>query len=523
MTVNYCLRRARSFHGSQIAVEHEDLRLTYHEFYALVEQSARKLRALGARAGDRVAVLMLNSPEYLELYFSTAMAATLIVPLNTRWHVNEINFTLLDSGSKILFVDAKFAPLVPQIRSAVPGIEHFVYAGEGECPAGLCDWRSVTATDTGEAFPEPDEDDVAGLFYTSGTTGGPKGAMLTHRNLYSNAIHSLLPPSSAFIPGKWLHAAPMFHLADVGALYALTLYGATHCFLASFDPVGVMQAIERYRITMLVLVPTMVNMVVNHPDFSRYDFSSLERVLYGASPMPLPLLRQAMQALRCEFVQGYGMTEVSPLLTTLTAPDHRLAETREDFAPVKSAGRPIMGVEVRVVDHNDRDVPVGQPGEVIARGPNVMKGYWNRPEISAEVLRGGWMHTGDLGALDEQGYLYILDRKKDMIKTGSENVYSPEVESMLCAHPAVLEAAVIGVPDPTWGETIRAVVVRRPDAALSDVELIGWCRERLTHFKCPTSVVFTGTLPKGGTGKVQKNVLREQFGARAAAGPATSL
>ena len=515
MTINYCLRRARDFYGDNLAIEYEDRCLTYREFYALVEQSARKLAALGVQPGDRVAILMLNSPEYLELYFSTALARVLIVPLNTRWHVNEINFTLSDSGSKVLFVDDKFAPLVEQIRTAVPGLERFVYAGNGACPPGLLDWRTV-APETSHLFTEPDEDDVAGLFYTSGTTGGPKGAMLTHRNLYSNAIHSLLPPGGLFNEGRWLHAAPMFHLADAGAIFALTLCGITHCFLPSFDPVELMRAIERYRISTLVLVPTMINMVLNHPDFPKYDLSSLRRVVYGASPMPLPLLRQAIDALRCEFVQGYGMTEVSPLLTRLQNEDHRFENADRDFAPVKSAGRPVMGVEVRVVDHNDKDVPVGQPGEIIARGPNVMKGYWNRPEISAEVLRGGWMHTGDLGALDQEGFLYLLDRKKDMIKTGSENVYSPEVESTICAHPAVLEAAVIGVPDPTWGEAIRAVIVRRPESALGEAELIAWCRDRLTHFKCPTSVVFTDLLPKGGTGKVQKNVLRERFGARAA-------
>jgi len=216
-------------------------------------------------------------------------------------------------------------------------------------------------------------------------------------------------------------------------------------------------------------------------------------------------------------VQGYGMTEVSPLLTRLHHEDHRFENSDRTFAPVKSAGKPVMGVEIRVVDNNDRDVPAGQAGEVIARGPNVMKGYWNRPEINAEVLRGGWMHTGDYGALDEEGFLYILDRKKDMIKTGSENVYSPEVESMLCSHPAVLEAAVIGVPDPIWGEAIRAVAVLRNGTDLSEPELIAWCRDRLTHFKCPSSVVFTDVLPKGGTGKIQKNVLRERFGVQTAA------
>jgi long-chain acyl-CoA synthetase len=514
MTVTYCLRRARDFFGRNIAIEHQDRRLTYQEFYEAVECSARKLATLGIAKGDRVAVLMLNAPEYLELYFSITMAGALIVPLNTRWHINEINYTLSDSGSKMLFVDAKFAELVPEIRRAVPGVEKFIYAGSGECPEGLTEWgRLVPGPSAPAGFPEPDENDVAGLFYTSGTTGGPKGAMLTHRNLYSNAIHALLPPS-AFVAGKWLHAAPMFHLADAGALFAVTMLGVTHCFLASFDPLGTMQAIERHQITSLVLVPTMINMVVNHPELGRFDLSSLRRIMYGASPMPLPLLRQAIESLRCEFVQGYGMTEVSPLLTTLSPDDHGFENADRPFAPVKSAGKPVLGVEVRVVDHKDQDVPVGQAGEVIARGANVMKGYWNRPEINAEVLRGGWMHTGDLGAFDEEGFLYLLDRKKDMIKTGSENVYSPEVESMLCAHPAVLEAAVIGMPHETWGETIRAVVVRRPDAALEEAELIAWCRERLTHFKCPTSVVFTDVLPKGGTGKVQKNVLREKFGGR---------
>jgi long-chain acyl-CoA synthetase len=500
MTVNYCLRRARDAYGRNFAIEHEGRRLTYCEFFQVVENSARKLAALGAANGDRVAVLMLNSPEYLELYYSTAMANVLLVPLNTRWHVNEINFTLSDSGSETLFVDDRFAPLVPEIRRAVPGVKRFVYAGQGACPEGLLDWRTLEPGGAFRSirFPEPDEDDVAGLFYTSGTTGGPKGAMLTHRNLYSNAIHSLLPPGGMFREGRWLHAAPMFHLADAGAIYALTMCGVTHCFLASFDPVGVMQAIERYRVTELVLVPTMINMVLNHPDFSKYDLSSLERLIYGASPMPLPLLKQAMEKLaNCRFAQGY----------------HRFENSDRPFAPVKSAGKPIMGVEVRVVDNDDRDVPIGQAGEIIARGANVMKGYWKRPEINAEVLRGGWMHTGDYGAFDEEGFLYILDRKKDMIKTGSENVYSPEVESMLCSHPAVLEAAVIGIPDPTWGEAIRGVIVLRPGSALAEAELIAWCRERLTHFKCPSSVVFTDLLPKGGSGKVQKNTLRDLFGA----------
>ena len=350
----------------------------------------------------------------------------------------------------------------------------------------------------------------------SGTTGGPKGAMLTHRNLYSNAM--LTMASGMDLGSVYLHAAPMFHLADGAGTHVTTLLGAAHCFVEVFDPTAVLDAIERYRVTASVLVPTMINAVVNHPDLGTYDLSSLDRILYGASPMPLPLLERAMNVLGCKFQQAYGMTETSPVLTMLAPEDHRLENLDATFAPVRSAGRPIVGMEVRVVDFDDRPVPVGEVGEIVARGDNVMQGYWKRPEIDAEVLRGGWMHTGDMGAFDERGFLYILDRKKDMIKTGSENVYSPEVEAALVAHDDVLEAAVIGIPDERWGETIRAIVALRPGAQCTEADIIGHCRARMTHFKCPTSVVFIDALPKGGTGKVQKPVLRARYGGVGAAG-----
>jgi long-chain acyl-CoA synthetase len=516
MNVPYCLRRAERFHGNNVAIYQEDARVTYRELAANVACSARKLSEAGAGKGDRVALLMLNSPEYLDFYFSVPLTGAMLVPLNTRWHRNEFVFTLADSGSKILLVDDHFTALVPQIRDSLPKLETYIYVGAGECPQGLVDWRDIQPGRIAASFQfdDPHEDDIAGLFYTSGTTGGPKGAMLTHRNLYSNAIHGMLPPVVVSSDSIYLHAAPMFHLADAGSVYGLTLIGAGHCFIPTFEPEATMRAIERYRVSRTVLVPAMLNMILNHPNFAKYDLSSLDRVTYGASPMPLPLLRQAMGALpNCQFYQGYGMTELSPLATVLFPEDHRFENVDRDFSPVKSAGKPVVGVEVRVVDAQDRDVPVGQAGEVIARGPNVMKGYWNRPEINADVLRGGWMHTGDIGAFDEEGFLYLLDRKKDMIKTGSENVYSPEVESTVCAHPAVLEAAVIGIPDERWGEAVRAVVAVRPGATLTEAELIEWCRGRLTHFKCPASVIFAESLPKGGTGKIQKTALRELYGA----------
>jgi long-chain acyl-CoA synthetase len=496
MNVLYCLRRANQFHGATIASYREEGPMTWSQFYDRVHRAAAYFRDLGIQKGDRVAVWMLNSHEYLELYYATAIAGIVIVPLNTRWHESDVAFALKDSESVAVIVDHHFAAKIPQI----PRASRVIYAGKGACPAGMTPYGY---SDTTHAFEEPDEQDLVGLFYTSGTTGGPKGAMLTHRNLWSNLLHSMLVNIRKAV---WLHSAPMFHLADLGAIYTVTANGGTHCYLPTFDPEICMQLIERYRVTETVLVPTMLNMVINSPAYGKYDLSSLEKFLYGASPMPTPLVKTAMANLpQTHFRQGYGLTEASPLLTVLDYEDHF-------GAAITSAGKPVFGTEVRVVDDFDRDVAVGESGEIIARGANIMKGYWKRPEISAEVLRGGWLHTGDIGKFDENGFLYILDRKKDMIKPGGENVYTPEVESMIAAHPSVLEVAVIGVADAKWGETIRAVVTLRAGANLSEEELVCWCRDRMTHFKCPTSVVFIDALPKGGTGKVQKGVLREKYG-----------
>jgi acyl-CoA synthetase (AMP-forming)/AMP-acid ligase II len=444
------------------------------------------LRGIGIEKGDRLAAWMLNSHDYMELYWATAIAGIVIVPINTRWHPKDVDFTLADSGAKALMVDQHFAAKVGELQNP---------------PRVLC---SCEYSDAEVAFEEPDEDGLVGLFYTSGTTGGPKGVMLTHRNLWSNAVHTMM--ATGMRQGVWLHAAPMFHAADFWAVYVTAALGGENVYLPGFDPESFLRVVERQRVTETVIVPTMISMILHHPSFEKYDLSSLRCVKYGASPMPAPLIGLAMRKLpHVKFFQAYGMTETSPMLTILDHAGHA-------GATIASAGRPILGVEVRVVDFDDRDVPTGECGEVIARGANIMKGYWNRPEITRDALRGGWMHTGDIGRFDAEGFLYVMDRKKDMIKPGSENVYSPEVESMILGHPAVLEAAVIGVPHEKWGEAIRAVVVCRAGCSLEEMELISWCRERMTHFKCPTSVVVAEALPKGGTGKIQKNVLRERYG-----------
>ncbi len=512
MDILYGLRRADRFHSHLTAAYDGDRPITYAQFGDRVAHAANALRELGVQPGDRVAALMLNSPRYFELYYAVPLAGAAIVPINIRWNPAEVVFALSDCGVRLLVVDDAFARMAPALTASLPELQ-FVFAGNGTCPVGMADYEALLSAVSPRApdGPLPADDDVAALFYTSGSTGGPKGVMLTHKNLYANAVNGMLA-LAIDRNWVWLHAAPMFHVADATVVYSLVMQGGCSCFIPAFDPEACLQAIQHYKATHMFVVPAMLNAIIHHPAFDRYDLSSLRLMIYGASPMPLDLLRRAQQRLHCPFAQGYGLSEASPTLSYLGPEDHTLDHGDKQFTPVKSAGRPIMGVEVRVVDPMDRELPPGEAGEVVARGDNIMKGYWNRPAITAETLRGGWLHTGDIGAFDTRGYLYILDRKKDMIKPGGENVYSPEVESMIASHPEVLEVAVIGVPDDKWGEAIKAAVVCRPGSTLTEEGLIEYCRERMAHFKCPASVEFLETLPKGGTGKIQKTVLRARYG-----------
>jgi long-chain acyl-CoA synthetase len=511
MDLGYALRRAIQLHPGAIAVCDGEGSITFAGFVERVARIANALRDLGVQPGDRVAVLMLNSPRYFELYHAVPLAGAIIVPINIRWNPAEIGFGLSDSGTRLLVVDDCFAPMAPALSASLPQLQ-YLFAGNGPCPEGMADYEANLAVAAPAELdgPLPDENDVVALFYTSGSTGGPKGVMLTHKNLCANALHGMVA-LAVTKDWVWLHGAPMFHVADATVIYSLVMRGGRSCFIPAFDPEACLRAIEQYRVTHTFAVPTMLNAMVNHPACDRYDLSSLRMIIYGASPMPLDLLRRAQEKLRCPFAQGYGLSEASPTLTYLGPEDHTLEDAGRKFAPVKSAGRAVMGVELRVVDPMDRELRPGEAGEVVARGDNIMKGYWNQPAITADTLRGGWLHTGDIGTFDAQGYLYVLDRKKDMIKPGGENVYSPEVESMIASHPDVLEVAVIGLADEKWGEAIKAVVVRRQGSALSEADLIEYCRERMAHFKCPASIDFMDTLPKGGTGKVQKTVLRAQY------------
>jgi long-chain acyl-CoA synthetase len=500
-------------HGNHIAVRSYDGEFTYNELNERVLKLANGLHDLGVQAGDRVAVLMLNDYRYLELYLACAISNIVVVPLNIRWGAQEFSHALMDSTPKVFAIDGvileHLKPYIDAIK--MMGIEHLLYADK-TAPEGMVCHDTVIAEADAKAIPGTfSEDDLYGLFYTSGTTGNPKGVMLTHKNIFTNAYHAQM--IFKFRPGAvYLHAAPMFHLADGSATFTLTWIGGTHAFLPRFEEEAFFKAVQDFKATSSVLVPTMINFITNHPKRTEYDLSSLEEMIYGASPMPLEVLKGAVDAFGTKFLQGYGMTEASPLVTALSADDHDAGLAGQNSDRLGSAGQPIPGVEVRIVDEDGKDVPDGEVGEVLVRGANVMQGYWNLPDATAEVLDAdGWYHSRDMGRMDEHRYLTLVDRKGDMIVSGGENIYSTEIEDILYQHEAVLEACVIGVTDPKWVEAVKAVVVVKEGQTLTEEDIIAHCKENLSPYKIPKSVSLVNELPKGGTGKILKHVLRDQF------------
>ena len=510
MYLTQSLHRAVQQHPERPAVRAGATVRSYREFVDRVARLAGALQKLGMQPGDRVAMLALNSDRYMEYQFAVPWGGGALNPCNIRWSAAEILYSLDDCASTILLVDDAFKTMAEGFRGQAKTLREIVYCGSGEPPAGMHGYEALIA---GQA-PVPDAArrgaDLAGVFYTGGTTGFPKGVMLSHENMGSSAM-ALCCEGVAEPGGCYLHAAPMFHLADMGIAAAQWLTGSTHSFVPAFNPEAVLQAIERDRVTHVLLVPTMIQMLVDHPAMKQgRDLSSLKWVLYGASPIAEAVLDRAMAALPgVSFVQAYGMTELSPLATLNPAWFHT-AEGRKQ-GKLRSAGRASYCTEVRIVDADDREVPRGTVGEVVVRGPNVMLGYWNKPEQSADALRGGWMHTGDGAYMDEDGFIFIVDRMKDMIISGGENIYSAEVENVLAQHPAVAACAVIGIPSEQWGEAVHAVVVLKPEASVTDAALIEHCKSLIAHYKCPRSVVFAAQLPLSGAGKVLKTALREPF------------
>ena len=507
------LHRALQQQPDRTAVCFGALRRSFAELGDRVARLAGALQALDMASGDRVAMLAMNSDRYLEYQLAVPWGGGVLNPCNVRWSLTEIVYSLKDSGSSILIVDKTFEPMVEAIRRDAPEIREVVFADDGAVPAGMPRVHSYEAI-LAAAPPIADVcragDDLLGIFYTGGTTGFPKGVMLSHANLFASGM-SLLGEGISPRGSVYLHAAPMFHLADFGISMPQHLAGNTHAIIPAFKPEAVLESIERDRVTDVLLVPTMIQMLVDHPAMKAgYDVSSLKRVVYGASSISEAVLDRAMAALPgVEFFQAYGMTELSPVATINPAWCHT-AEGRK-AGKLRSGGRASFGTEVRIVDELGKPVPLGTVGEVAVRGPNVMLGYWNKPEQTAAALRDGWMHTGDGAYMDADGFIFVVDRLKDMIKSGGENVFSAEVENALAQHAAVAACAVIGVPSDEWGEAVHAVVVAKPGASVSAEALIAHCKTLIAGYKCPRTVELRDALPLSGAGKILKTVLRKPF------------
>jgi acyl-CoA synthetase (AMP-forming)/AMP-acid ligase II len=483
-----------------------DVRLTWAELGDRVARYAGAIRALGIEPGDRVAILARNGTHFIEFILGTLWAGAVINPINLRWTADEMAWSLVDCDTRILLIAPEFEPLLPEIRAKAPCLQHILAIGETTAQGVVP--RSVWF-DT--ALPVADalrcNDDLAAILYTGGTTGRPKGVMLSHANIICSAMGTLAHPGSA-PHGVFLHSAPLFHIGAISGLM-IALFGGSQCvLLPAFEPLAVLQTMTAHKVTDLFLVPTMLRMTIDHPRFAEFDTGSVQGIRYGAAPIDDALLDRALEAFpNAAFTQAYGMTELSPSCCLL-GPDDHSAEARL-HGRGRSAGRATSLCEVRIVDANDTELPRGEVGEIIVRGPTVMKGYWNLPEETAHAWRGGWMHTGDLGRMDQAGYVTVVDRLKDMIITGAENVYSAEVENVLSTHPAVAAVAVIGLPHEVWGESVHAVIVLRPGMDPDTASIEAHCRAGLAGYKIPRSMQFVEALPLSAAGKVLKTALRQ--------------
>lgn len=512
MNISLLLTKAARAFGENTAVVQGSLNWTYAEFDERVSRLAGGLRQRGVRPGSRVAMLMHNGPEMLEVMFAAFRAGCIAVPINFRLHPEEFSYIISHSGAVAVFLTPAFNESYASVRSSLASVCHEITTAGAE-------GDQINHGDLVESGPsvfddaDVDSGDVAWLFYTSGTTGRPKGAMLTHRNLLAMTMNFYADVCPGF--GKEevvLHVAPLSHGSG---LYALPNVGraATHVFgeLPSFDPKEVLHLIQQHRVTNLFAAPTMVNRLVESSQVDAHDLGSLSALIYGGGPILAEDLLRAIERFGANLVQIYGLGESPMTITSLRHEDHVQDGTAAQRGRLGSAGTARTDVEVAVVDGQDRPLPVGETGQIVTRSDLVMKGYWKDPEASEETLKGGWLHTGDLGYFDDAGYLFIMDRSKDMIISGGENIYPREIEEVLISHPAVREIAVIGVPDPEWGEAIKAVVATNPGESVTEAALIEFCRQRLASYKKPKSVDFVDGLPKNNYGKIVKKDLREPY------------
>jgi fatty-acyl-CoA synthase len=509
------LHRAIDLFGHKAGIVCGDREFTYAEFGERAEKLAAALPAHGIGAGDRVAYLSFNTHKLLEGYYGVPQAGAVVMPLNVRLAPQELISILNHSGARMLLFENDFAPLIDRLRPACPCVTRYVTLDSAVEGADLTyDDLIADAKPQRADILNYDENSIAELFYTSGSTGNPKGVALTHRTLYLHALSVGLcfdDPNSVID----LHTIPLFHANGWGRPQASTMLGVRQIMVRRFEPQSVLGLIQKHRATDMSLVPTMANALINVPNIKDYDLSSLRNVMVGGAASSPDLIRRIETALGCRCFGGYGLTETAPVITVSKPKSTVNPETEDERLRRQAmAGWPVVGNEIRVVDLNDHDVPKDMQsiGEVVVRGDHVMAGYFHEPEATAMVIRNGWFHTGDMAVWDEERYIHIVDRKKEIIISGGENISSIEVEKAIFAHPEVYECAVVAAPDEKWGEVPAAIVVRQPDSKLTGDELLAFLQDRLGKFKLPRIIEFSDEqLPKTGTGKIRKLIIRERF------------
>jgi fatty-acyl-CoA synthase len=514
LLVSDYLRRAVELYGDREGVVCGADRFSYAEFAARCNRLANALATLNVAKGDRVAILSPNCHRFLEAFYGVTGIGAVLVPLNYRLVPSDFTYIVNHAGASVFLVDEELVPVAEEIRSSLSTVREYVQLG-GTAHDG---WRGyeellTAASDEAPADPRLDEDDLATINYTSGTTARPKGVMMTHRNLYANAWNSIghLRVSHGDV---LLHTLPMFHANGWGTPFTATGMGVKHVVLRKVDGADIFRLIQDEGVTWACMAPAVLSTILNFPDKANYTIHTRPRLVVAGAPPPAAFIKRLRQELGWEFIQVYGLTETAPFLTICTLrPDMEALPEDEKCQILARAGVPMIGVQLKVAGADGAPVAADdeQIGEVMARSNVVMAGYWRQPGETDKAIENGWFHTGDLATVNRHGYINIVDRAKDVIISGGENISSIEVEDVLYKHPAVLECAVIGVPSERWGETPRALIVPREGMQPTEAEIIAFCREHMAHFKAPTSVELVEKLPRTATGKLQKYVLREKY------------
>lgn len=509
MTLDEIVSRNRQRFPRKPALIMDETTITWEELDQRINRLANAFLEKGLKRGDRVAILLPNSLEYFEIYFAAARAGLISVPLNFRLAITEFIDILKHSQPSLIIINAIYREQIDAAGALYSGDDNLWIIGE-DAVAGVEKYRdAVAAASPAIVTGNGKRDDTFAIFYTSGTTGLPKGAMVSHLNLEMNGYNQFVADGSRRDDIN-LVATPIYHMGAVFMAVTYMMLGCTQVILPKFTPRAWLESLQSTRATTSLLISTMINAVLNEPSFKDYDLSSLRLIFYGGGPMPAAVLERAISELDCNFTQGYGLTETLEA-TFLVAEDHVYNGNAQRKRRLSSAGREAVGAQVRIIDDDGSDLPAGEVGEILIRSRSVIKGYWRMPEETEKTIRDGWFYTGDMGYLDDERYLFVVDRKKDIVVSGGVNIYTKDIEALLYQHPAVLEAAIIGLADEKWGEAVTAVVVKRPGMDVSEEALITFCKASLPSFKKPQRVYFMDELPKNPSGKILKRALRDIF------------